>query len=144
MWRHAVKPPAMHRSGCAMSTARAAKSLRKPNAVYSFSPPAIGVASARRTSRVAFQVLLHDRLLVPAQPPAHVLEAAAEADRFGDAVGVVGVDHRFVLAGGLADRAHHGEIIVDAEAELHLIGGESLAHVPLALPAQGAPLRPGH
>src|SRR5437870_1485091 len=31
---------------------------------------------------IALQVFLHDRLLVPAQPPAHVLEAAPEADRF--------------------------------------------------------------
>src|SRR5256885_16831892 len=34
---------------------------------------------------VAREILLHHRLLVPAQPPAHVLEAAAEANRLGDA-----------------------------------------------------------
>ena len=58
-------------------------------------------AGDRRSERaahlgVAVEVLLHHRLLVPAQAPAHVLELAPEADRLGHAVGVVGVDHHFL------------------------------------------------
>src|SRR5205085_6733471 len=55
---------------------------------------------------VALEVLLRDRLLVPAQPPAHFLEAAAQANRIRDAVGMVHVDHHLVLCAELAYCAH--------------------------------------
>src|SRR3954465_1642842 len=37
-----------------------------------------------------------------------------------------------MLAGGLADGAHHRQVVVDAEAELHLVRIESLAGVSLS------------
>ena len=49
-WRAAVMPPHEPMSGCAMSTAPAARSSRNPNNVCSFSPPAIGIESLARIS----------------------------------------------------------------------------------------------
>src|SRR5207237_10328809 len=76
------------------------------------------------------------------QPPANVLEAAAEPDRLGDAVGVVHVDHRFVPAGNLPDRAHHGEIVLDTEAELHLVRAKSLRDMALGFLREARGLAP--
>ena len=55
---------------------------------------------------------------------------------------MVHVDHRFVPAGNLPDRAHHGEIVLDTEAELHLVRAKSLRDMALGFLREARGLAP--